>query len=90
MTEHMNFSMATRKTNQSEYNLIENTTEFQLFNVKKNSFDLSVKRLKKLIVDSTTQARFSSLVTLLDNYISSKIAIAWRSGEPVFVYIVKD
>jgi hypothetical protein len=84
------------KTTLASTKLVE-CTEFQLhksqqtvFNqILKKVYDYSEHRLIRHISKVTDQQQKSVLVELLRDYISGKVAIAWKKGLPVWIKVTK-
>lgn len=73
-------------------------TEFQLhksqhtiFNgILKKIYDFSEHRLIDYIENINDVQQKSVLNQLLKDYISGKVALAWRKGQPVWIKVTKD
>ena len=71
-------------------------TEFQLhksqnpFTYHRNVFDYSEFRLKKYIDHVQDDQQKSTLESVFKDYISGRVAIAWKSGKPVWLKVTRE
>ena len=82
--------MTTFKKSRSKKNEhLTSPTDFQIYSKGKNLHDFTQHRLATLIKKTHNETVLSQLVTLLDDYLANRVAVAWRRGEPMFIKIVK-
>lgn len=62
----------------------ENIT-LQVYDKNNNTLDYTKSKLKYLINKSYSPKTIKSLIQLLKDYESRKIAIGWKKGEPVYI-----
>ena len=89
--------MATRTTGMSGRKPGEGCTEFQLhksqqpFNGnKRNIYDYSEYRLKLYIEQTVDEQQKMTLKEVLANYKKGMVAVAWKSGRPVWISVTKE
>lgn len=68
----------------------DSCTEYQLHKVQKGVIDYTEKRLIRFAAGTTDPTQKLTLCALIDDYRNGDVAIAWRSGRPVFVRVTKD
>lgn len=89
------YSMATRNTQGPGRRPGEVCTDFQLHksqilsSEKKNLFDYTEFRLKKYISQITDEQQKTTLTNILDLYKKGQVAVAWKSGKPVWITVTK-
>jgi hypothetical protein len=83
--------MATRKPQSSgdDGNLVNQTTDFQLYSNFTGTLDFTYYKLLSLIKRCTNPVTTEKLVTVYEDYRAGRVAVAWRRGEPTFIRIVK-
>lgn len=91
----MNSKLVTRKSS-LKLNPRENITHFQLYSgclsifCKFKTYDFSEKKLKNLIKKTPSVSIKNDLYCVLNDYVNGKIAIAWKSGYPVYIKMIKE
>ena len=74
------------------------STDFQLHKSQQTIYSGSVRtvvdfteyRLKKYIKSATDEQQKLTLMQLLNDYISGRVAVAWKRGQPIWIKISKD
>lgn len=89
MTVLLNASMATRNV-ANVPGRPETCTEYQLHDVRKGVIDYTEKKLVRFATAATDPTQKLTLCALVDDYRNGDVAIAWKSGRPVFVRVTKD
>jgi len=91
----MNSSMATRTPKTPGSKAREYCTEFQLHKSQMSSvdsrrvIDYTSHRLMRYIEATTDEQQRQTLQNLLQDYKAGKVAIAWKSGKPVWMQVTK-
>lgn len=93
----MNAAMATRN-HATQSPRADECTEFQLHvsqsstfdGIRHKVFDYAEFRLYELAANSKSMVRRVFLLDLIERYCSGEVAIAWFSGEPVFITVIQS
>ena len=94
--QRMKANMATRTPKGTGTKPGENCTEFQLhksqsqLTAHKNVFDYSYFRLIQYIQQVTDEQQKQTLKDICVQYKAGMVAIAWKSGRPVWLKVTKD
>jgi hypothetical protein len=92
----MNIAMSTKIPKNAKVKPGE-STEFQLHKSQQTVFsgilykvfDFTEYRLKKYIKGTDDTQQKLTLVTLLKDYISGHVAVAWKKGHPIWIKVSK-
>jgi DNA topoisomerase IB len=91
----MNAGMATRTPRTTGARPGDSCTEFQLHKSQnaaasyRHILDYTSHRLLRYIDETTDDQQKSTLQNLLHDYRAGKIAIAWKSGKPIWMNVTK-
>lgn len=89
-------SMATKTPKASNKKLGESCTDFQLHKSqithgnKREIIDFTEHKLAKFIEKSVDAQQKSTLCKLLDDYKRGSVAVAWKSGKPIWFNVTKE
>jgi hypothetical protein len=90
------YSMATRSPQVPGRKPGEICTEFQLHKSqilaadKRNLFDYTEFRLKKYISQVNDEQQKTTLEEILLKYRKGMVAVAWKSGKPIWILVTKE
>lgn len=75
-------------------NPVSNQTAFQLHTLHSNNntinvVDLTEHKLKRLAVSVIDFQQKMVVTKMLTDYLSGKVAVAWRSGAPLYIKVTK-
>jgi len=71
--------------NDSEEVLYDDHVNLQVYDKEKHPIDYTKFKLKSLINKAYSPKTIKSLIELLKNYESRKVAVGWKKGEPVYI-----
>lgn len=85
------------KTTKEDPKRLGDSTEFQLHKSQqtimsgdvKGVLDYTERRLLQFLKSATDDQQKAFYETLLSEYVSGKIAVAWRGGRPIWIKITK-
>lgn len=90
------YSMATRSPQGPVKKPGEVCTDFQMHKSqiptsdRRNLFDYTEFRLSRYILQLTDDQQLTTLTDILTKYRKGLVAIAWKSGKPVWISITKE
>lgn len=88
--------MTTRNPNIPGLKLCESHTEFQMHKSQnewqsiKSIIDFTEHRLVQVADNAEDEQQKATLKKLLKDYKSGSVAVAWKSGKPVWLNVVKE
>ena len=77
--------MENNDINDTSETYYDDLVNLQVYDKDKNPLDYTKFRLKSLINKSYSSKTIKSLIELLKNYESRKVAVGWKNGEPVYI-----